>query len=168
MGSPTQPKLGRNDPKMLRLKMLISETVLCGRLRTANFMLLGALFFTGSIGCEGEDGCSPTLHCGSCDYPIEVYVIDEATGEAVGRTTGMSGLELVGEKGGCNSYGVCMLESKSDSPDTVYEFEIHYKDEVLGTYSLTPVTNEDPAKCCPCLYTTRVVELVVDWAEVSK
>jgi len=153
---------------MLHLKMLTSGPRPFRRLRPAHFLLAGAIFLAGMLGCEGDDGCSPTLHCGSCGSPIEVYVIDEATDEPVGRTTGISGLELVGERGGCNSYGTCMLEAKSGSPDTVYEFEIRYKDEVLGTYSLTPLTNEDPARCCPCLYHTRIVELVVDWAEISK
>jgi len=50
----------------------------------------------------------------------------------------------------------------------LYEFDILYRGEVFASYSVTPLTNETPARCCPCYYDTRIIEETVDWAEMSK
>jgi hypothetical protein len=135
-----------------------------------SFVLAGIVLLAGAAACSGDGNkkCSPTLYCGQCHPPIEIYIIDQNTGKLVGWTTGMLGLELVGEKGSCNTSGHCYIDPKDDNQETLYNFEIRYKGQVLGMYSLTALVNEDPGRCCPCPYDTNVVELVVDWAEISK
>lgn len=119
-------------------------------------------------GCGGND-CSPTLYCGACDHAIEIIVINEATGQPVGfNGESLRGMELVGEEGECSSVGGCYVYAKDKSPETLYEFDLVYRDQIVASYSLTPEVDPVPGRCCRCGYDMRTVELTLNWEELSQ
>jgi len=103
---------------MLRLRMTAFRVraLLLRQLRTGIFVHVGAISVGSTLGCGGDDGCSPTLHCGSCNNPIKVHIIDESTGRPVGWETSAEGFELVGEKGDVLSMALASLTQRMAPP----------------------------------------------------
>jgi len=160
-GGCSMVSVGPSSPSLWMLAACLG-LVLRRRARSAALLL--------GLAVGGCDALSQCPSCGQCPPAVEINFINRETNELIGREEGeaLAGMEIVGAEGECSNVESCTIYPKDFDSDTLYEFDLVFEGEVLGSYSVTPETIEDPSRCCNCGYTTRVIELEVDGSQFQQ
>jgi hypothetical protein len=102
------------------------------------------------------------VKCGACPPAIQVLLIDPDTNREIGWDAVVPAAKIVGVEGECNSFGQCDVPAVGGDPETVYEFQIVFRDQVVGKFATTAEVEPEEFECCLCGYATRTLKVEVD------
>lgn len=111
-------------------------------------------------GSDSEANCD--VKCGACPSAIQVLLIDPDTNREIGWDAVVPAATIVGAEGECVSFGQCDIPAVGGDPETVYEFQVVFRDQVVGTFSTTAEVESAEFDCCLCGYATRKLKVEVD------